>query len=153
MKWGRSPARLSYPLRDEPCCVLTSVEMTELPPEFRLPRVTYHRSHHERGDDADTEAAIHIRVEESGSHASQRRADSRSGRLAAVDLAVDPEMTLNPGDRIDRDSFSHALLLRLLFLLFLNRQTRIGSSPKGISVGRPPRGLPLGVPQGDFRWA
>jgi hypothetical protein len=34
----------------------------ELPPEFRLPRVTYNRSHHERGDDEDTEAAIHIRV-------------------------------------------------------------------------------------------
>ena len=34
----------------------------ELPPEFRLPRVTYNRSHHERGDDEDTEAAIHLRV-------------------------------------------------------------------------------------------
>ena len=34
----------------------------ELPPEFRLPRVTYNRSHHERGDDEDTEAATHIRV-------------------------------------------------------------------------------------------
>ena len=34
----------------------------EVPPKFRLPRVTSHRRHHERGDDEDTEAAIHIRV-------------------------------------------------------------------------------------------
>ncbi|MEO5865266.1 MAG: O-antigen ligase family protein [Nitrospiraceae bacterium] len=37
-------------------------EQNELPPKFRLPRVTYNRRHHERGDDEDTEAAIHLRV-------------------------------------------------------------------------------------------
>ena len=43
---------------------------TELPPKFRLPRVTYNRSHHERGDDEDTEAAIHDRVQGIGGEAS-----------------------------------------------------------------------------------
>ena len=33
---------------------------SELPLKFRLPRVMYNRRHHERGDDEDTEAAIHI---------------------------------------------------------------------------------------------
>lgn len=51
----------------------------ELPPKFRLPRVTYNRGHHEREDDEDTEAGIHRRVQGIGSDASQGRADSRSG--------------------------------------------------------------------------
>ena len=37
-------------------------EESELPSKFRLPRVASHRSHHEKGDDKDTEAAIHRRV-------------------------------------------------------------------------------------------
>jgi hypothetical protein len=52
---------------------------SELPPKFRLPRVRYNRSHDEREDDEDTEAAIHGRVQGIGGEASPRRADSRSG--------------------------------------------------------------------------
>jgi hypothetical protein len=51
----------------------------EVPPKFRLPWVTYHRSHHEREDDEGTEAGIHHRVQGIGSEASQSWADSRSG--------------------------------------------------------------------------
>jgi hypothetical protein len=51
----RQEDRLEVPLRTP-----AMPEETELPPEFRLPRVTYHRSHHEREDDEDTETAIHI---------------------------------------------------------------------------------------------
>ena len=59
----------------------------EFPRKFRLPRVTYTRSHHERGDDEDTEAGRHRRVQGTSDHASSRRADSRSGsqRVGAIE--------------------------------------------------------------------
>ena len=44
--------------------------INELPPEFRLPWVTYNRRHHERGDDEDTEAGIHRRVQGTSGHTS-----------------------------------------------------------------------------------
>lgn len=44
----------------------------ELPPKFRLPRVTYNRSHKKREVDEDTEAALHDRVQEISGHTSSR---------------------------------------------------------------------------------
>ncbi len=51
----------------------------EVPPKFRLPRVTSPRRHHEREDDEDPEAGIHRRVQGIGREASQRWTDSRRG--------------------------------------------------------------------------
>ncbi len=73
--------------------ILSGYVAVELPPIFRLPRVTYNRSHHERGDDEDTEAGIHRRVQGIGGHASQRRDDSwRGGQGVGAGRANAPEL-------------------------------------------------------------
>jgi len=51
----------------------------ELPPKFRLPRVTYNRSHKEREGDEETETALHIRVQGIVGQASERGSLGRSG--------------------------------------------------------------------------